>query len=693
MAPQLQLNQGPQDALLYDNNRSYFTNVGYVRTSNFQVEYQDISPSSTPQLGGEVTFTIPKAADLLGPVDLMCQLEACDDYTTTRDVFASTTSALPTTGIHTGFGSISGESSNYENEADMAYAAWVDEVGYAMIDEVEFIVGNVPIEKIKGEQLQIENELMTGDEARLGGATVLKTGRMPARNSNGTPHLFANKETPYILGHPYPESTSAIEALRRCGCDDLGQAGSVSQSGAAGEKGLKQETSEFSRLIWLHSPYVNSHRVASDTAGRPYGKIVYCGRKRLLIPLNLFFCRHPSQYFPIAAVAGCNDVKIRIKFKPLERIIQLYNGPAFTDAGNTAGAYPMPTFTGGGFVQGTTQLRCHYVHVTGTEATYLMNKEHVRLLKLYQPPISEAFIPIKDEVKTINLNFLHPITTLIVTLRIAEEMTDASTNQGHMKKSERKGMFNYHGDGRPTHQGLQYASGSSNKVHSAPNDLERLRIKLKSIELTINNQKRHSNLSDGIETHYLKQRLIPMLHSNAGDTENQMMHNNPIVGYNAPDRFNAEGIIKYSAKPTSNPAGFTGNDMGSAVTTVTANNLDANHTSFASGGYEPLGSAGQVTNDNGLPIMTQDITGMHDENTFRASKNIFVYPFSLAPEGSNPSGAVNFSKVSSAQLKLHFGFLSGFNSASGDTRLQVDVHAVYYNWLQVKQGRAILSFQ
>ena len=30
--PQLQINQGPQDALLYDNTRSYFTNVGYNST-------------------------------------------------------------------------------------------------------------------------------------------------------------------------------------------------------------------------------------------------------------------------------------------------------------------------------------------------------------------------------------------------------------------------------------------------------------------------------------------------------------------------------------------------------------------------------------------------------------------------------------------------------------------------------------
>mgnify|MGYP001292403833 CR=1 FL=1 len=37
----------------------------------------------------------------------------------------------------------------------------------------------------------------------------------------------------------------------------------------------------------------------------------------------------------------------------------------------------------------------------------------------------------------------------------------------------------------------------------------------------------------------------------------------------------------------------------------------------------------------------------------QGSKNIIVFPFSLNPEGSNPSGAVNFSKVSHATLKLH----------------------------------------
>ena len=69
--PQLQINQGPQDALLYDNTRSYFTNVGYVRTSNFQTELRDVDPQNTASFGSTVQFVIPKAADLMGAVDLM----------------------------------------------------------------------------------------------------------------------------------------------------------------------------------------------------------------------------------------------------------------------------------------------------------------------------------------------------------------------------------------------------------------------------------------------------------------------------------------------------------------------------------------------------------------------------------------------------------------------------------------------
>ena len=135
--PQLQLNQGPQDALLYDNTRSYFTNVGYVRTSNFQVEYRDVDSQNTAALGSTVQFVIPKAADLLGPLDLTMDLEIPDE-------------GRPAAGI-----------------LCRQFAQLVDEVGFAIIEKATFSVGSNEIEVITGEQMQIKNELMTSDSQRL----------------------------------------------------------------------------------------------------------------------------------------------------------------------------------------------------------------------------------------------------------------------------------------------------------------------------------------------------------------------------------------------------------------------------------------------------------------------------------------------------------------------------------------------
>ena len=69
--PQLQINQGPQDALLYDNTRSYFTNVGYVRTSNFQMELRDVPSQNTAALGSTVHYVIPSFMISL-PVNISC---------------------------------------------------------------------------------------------------------------------------------------------------------------------------------------------------------------------------------------------------------------------------------------------------------------------------------------------------------------------------------------------------------------------------------------------------------------------------------------------------------------------------------------------------------------------------------------------------------------------------------------------
>lgn len=435
--PQLQINQGPQDALLYDNSRSYFTNVGYVRTSNFQMELRDVDSQNTAKLGSTVQFVIPKAADLLGPVDLVLKMKA-----------ATAGKATTTTGTH---------------------ASWVKKFGFACIDQITFSVGSHDIEKITGDQLDIINELMRDDESR------------------------------------YTDIVGNIADVHS-GSTDLS--------------------------------IINANTFVSPAAD-------------FIVPLGLFFTKHPSQYFPLAAIAGCNDVRITIRFRQKNDLI--YSSAA------VSGTPDIEAKNVDADIE-TAQLRCHYIHVTGPEASTLMNKEHVRLLKLWHH--DSKVVKDTDTKVSMDLSFLHPVSELIMVVRKNDDFTsgdedtrDFYTYKGHMTK----------------------------------------------FQLTLNGQDRHPSLSSGIDKKYIQDRLMPMLHSNTS----------------------------------------------------------SNHS---------------------IPA----------DSTLLDRKEIIVYPFSLNPEGSNPAGAVNFSKVSHAKLTVELGNDSDGNSMSGDHTL--DVYAVYYNWLQIKDGRALTSF-
>ncbi|KAL3903849.1 MAG: hypothetical protein SGPRY_011511 [Prymnesium sp.] len=72
-------------------------------------------------------------------------------------------------------------------------------------------------------------------------------------------------------------------------------------------------------------------------------------------------------------------------------------------------------------------------------------------------------------------------------------------------------------------------------------------------------------------------------------------------------------------------------------------------------------------------------------------KEIYTYSFAMSPENPNPCGAVNFSKASQKRLTIE-----GFALATAATNVEFtcDVFAVHYNynWVQVKDGRVLLSF-
>ena len=255
--PQLQINQGPQDALLYDNTRSYFTNVGYVRTSNFQMELRDVPPQNNAALGSTVHYVIPKSADLLGPIDLMV------------DFYDASAAA--------------GEAANKIGN----YASWVESLGYAMIDEMQFSIGSHPVETISGDQMNIINELMKGDSQRQG-KNIGKTGRSGII-------LDVDETGTYAAAAGNVAESNVVPA---------------SYTNAAGSYKLHGSGDDRSIVTGVNGS---------------------TGRK-LIIPLNFFFTKHPSQYFPLCAIAGCNDVRVTIKFRSLNElmIIGRHNYPTTT---------------------------------------------------------------------------------------------------------------------------------------------------------------------------------------------------------------------------------------------------------------------------------------------------------------------------------------------------------------------------
>ena len=563
--PQLQINQGPQDALLYDNTRSYFTNVGYVRTSNFQMELRDVPAVNNAAFGSSVSYIIPKSADLLGPVDLIVDLAQ----------------AVTPTGVQNG-----------------NYAAWVESLGYAMIDEMSFNIGSHQVEKISGDQMNIMNELMKGDTQRQG-KLIGKTGRSGIT-------LDVNETAVGTAASTYtPNQQNA------------------------------------SRII------------TSETYGMP--------AKKLVIPLNFFFTKHPSQYFPLCAIAGCNDVRITIKFRSLNELMIIgrhnYKTTSTSVEGQTAVidvttapystsdaiaaaaavgdipavaavpaqtiASPVPTWVNSAMAKA--ELRCHYVHVTGPEATTLMNKEHVRLLKLWHHQPQTFKVAHTDQGKAakfdIDLGFLHPVQELIITVRKTGNMTSSTEVGGAPNAVDQgatcKNYFAYEGNGVDPNIESHLNKIKLHGTHQATSATTANTLRVDSFQLSLNGQERHPSLAGkGIDRGYLMDRLMPMLHSNTSETFTQ--------------------------------AGVT----------------DAGHDASAT--FSHLGE-------------------MLDR------KEIYVYPFALNPEGANPSGAVNFSKVSHAKLTIDYTAFQG--AAGADEEYVVDVYGVYFNWLQIKDGRALTSFQ
>ena len=287
MPSQLQINQGPQDALLYDNSRSYFTNQGYSRTSNFQVELKDLNSTSTAGWGQSIRFPISKSGDLLGPCDLLMNFTHAD--------------------LDTAMGSVSDCS-----------VAWVEALGFAMIRRVKFEVGTMTVEEISGDQMYIQNELMKDQHHRLGVHTIAKTGRPSQRGTFGN-----------------------------------------------------ASSTTFTPVRPVDTTVNNGSRLICSTTGTTLTRY---DSKQLIIPLGMFFMKGPGSYFPLCAIAGCHEVTITVELRNLNELLVIKSAPVVASGAvktdSQAGVGPAITNTSVKITNCV--MRCHYVHVTGPEATLTM---------------------------------------------------------------------------------------------------------------------------------------------------------------------------------------------------------------------------------------------------------------------------------------------------------------------------------
>ena len=562
MPVQMYLNQGPQDQLLFCNDRSFFTNTGYTCTTNFQLEYRDVDPVSTAKLGGTARFVLPKAADLLGHVDLLADVK-------------------PATA-----GCTSGTSGQGSAEGSAWY--WVNKLGFAMIEKVTMTIGSNMIEEITGEQLDLVNELMRDGKDKFGWHHVMRDAK-PAGHHIGGRGGFA------------------INDLYK-GTEGISASGENSNGGTLAEK-----RGHYSRFIG------GTNDADGSTAVRNTAE------HKLIVPLGLFFTKHPSQYFPLGAIAGCNDIVLEVKFRPLAHLI----GYTFNNSLASGGVLTAPTFKDEA-VQNI-KLRCTYVHLTGPEAALQMNKEHVRLMRQWKNLNFTKSISTSSSTNwSVDLSFLHPVSFLVITFRKTSHLESSATNDKSDKDAAEKGFFNYYGSGK--NPNLDFHTGSAGKADV---------LKVKDLSLTLNGQERHPGLTaNKLDHHYLKHRIMPQLFSSSDYHEEHLAH--------------------HATTPTTI-------QLASGVSVADAADRAASVVTESDVRHE-------------LQAHRQELLG---------AKDIYIYPFSIHPEGANPSGSVNFSKVSHAKLTANVEVSAGDDT---NPEWRMDVYAVGYNWLQIKDGRGLLSF-
>ena len=136
---------GRQDIYLTGNPQTTFFKQVYKRHTNFSMETQRIVFETAVDFNKLVTTTIPRSGDLLTQLMLEIQLP----YITPNGPLTEGSPEPPTPPIGTD-------------------TSWVNGIGYAMIDYVSILIGQVEIDRQYGEWMYLWNKLRTPGSKQAG---------------------------------------------------------------------------------------------------------------------------------------------------------------------------------------------------------------------------------------------------------------------------------------------------------------------------------------------------------------------------------------------------------------------------------------------------------------------------------------------------------------------------------------------
>jgi hypothetical protein len=295
----------------------------------------------------------------------------------------------------------------------------------------------------------------------------------------------------------------------------------------------------------------------------------------------------------------------------------------------TGSGAPIPKLSSGIFKH--FRLRCHYYGLSGPEATALASKEQVRLIEEWQHVREmKTFKCSTNGTATkvdIDLNFLHPVKELIFTLRCSSEMRLDVSAAPSVGSLNQRQVTKNWFAFHGDATGDPNIDGYSNTMVPGSSSAYAVNLDVNNIKLRLNGTERHTAINDGVSREYLKDMVVGRQRSVFGNNDHNKIKHD---------------MVHTAGKNTDN----------------SQKNIDP---------------------------AVQQLEHAHDD------KAIFVYPLCIDPEGDNPSGSVNFSKVSHAKLSFDVLGMSG-NANTTDVEFLIDVWAVSYNWLQIRDGRALVSF-